>query len=277
MPTINIKAAAIGRMGLCAAALAFAMAAKGQDIVTDTLGTDAADVRTEMPAVLPTQAESADAVTQGKDRGDDEVWKKRRKYFNLGYHTGSLKPAGHDGYECGSEMGFGLDIGRTWYLHKRPIAGLMKVGLDATFLSVSYDKLDEVDYPDNLFGIVMDGGDGMMDELDEMVEIGNHRIDVGVHVGPSLTINPVSRLMLRAYFHYCPTYSMLLIDEEFCGNYASLFTYGLSVSYGVIGVGVEHRFGSGNYECNAYLPISDFNDKTKLKTSAVNFYISFKL
>ena len=56
MPTINIKAAAIGRMGLCAAALAFAMAAKGQDIVTDTLGTDAADVRTEMPAVLPTQA-----------------------------------------------------------------------------------------------------------------------------------------------------------------------------------------------------------------------------
>lgn len=205
------------------------------------------------------------------------MFKKRRKYFNFSYHIGSLKPADHDSYGCDSEMGFGMDVGRTWYLHKRPLAGLMKVGLDATFLSVSYDKLGEIAYPDDLFGIVMGGGDGMMDELDEMVDIGNHRIDVGVQVGPSLTVNPVSRLMLRAYFHYCPTYSMLLMDEEFCGSYASLFTYGLSVSYGVIGVGVEHRFGSGKYECNAYLPISDFNDKTKLKTSAVNFYISFKL
>lgn len=277
MPTINIMTAVARGMVLCAAAFAFTLSAEGQDVVTDRAGSGTEDVRETLPTTLPTQPEAVADEGTDKDDDDDRVWKKRRKYFNFSYHIGNLKPADHDSYGCDSEMGFGMDVGRTWYLHKRPLAGLMKVGLDATFLSVSYDKLGEIAYPDDLFGIVMGGGDGMMGELDEMVDIGNHRIDVGMQVGPSLTVNPVKALMLRAYFHYCPTYSMLLVDDDFCSNYASLFTYGLSVSYGFIGVGVEHRFGSGNYECNAYLPISDMNDRTKLKTSAVNFYISFKL
>lgn len=201
---------------------------------------------------------------------DDDVWKKRRKFFNIGYQIGSFKPADSDGYDCTSDLGVSISTGKTWYLHKKALAGMMKFGLDATFLSISYDKMSDVNYPSNSLP------DIPYAEADDIIDIGNHKLDASVGIGPSFTINPVSRLMLRVYFHYRPTYSMTIMDESFSGCYASMFDYGLSVAYNAISIGVEHRFGSGNYGIDAYTPISDVNGKVKMKTSQTSFYISFR-
>lgn len=227
-----------------------------------------------LPAELQAQANTIPSQQESEAKDDDadnDVWKKRKKYFNIGYAIGDLKPADHEGYNSDSELGISLNYGKTWYFHKKPIAGLMKFGVDVTFLSLNYDKMSEID-ESNVFGSSFE--DYISDY--DLPEIGNHKLDVGIQVGPSLSINPVDRLMLKVYFRYCPTYSMTIFDESFSGCYASMFNYGLSIGYGVIAVGAEHRFGSGKYECTSFIPISDVNGKTKLKTSSTNFYISFR-
>ena len=72
--------------------------------------------------------------------------------------------------------------------------------------------------------------------------------------------------------------------DAFRGNYASFFVTGLSVSYGVIGLGIEKRwgkcrykeFGGGEDEYGDYGYAEEPYDTPKLKTSGLRAYVNFR-
>ena len=41
-----------------------------------------------------------------------------------------------------------------------------------------------------------------------------YRMDYGMHLGPSVTVNPVSALCVNAYFRYAPTFAMSMTKNN---------------------------------------------------------------
>ncbi len=106
-----------------------------------------------------------------------------------------------------------------------------------------------------------------------------------MHIGPSVTITPVKRLNIKAYFRYAPScafiYDTKADEEKPSFSYASMFVGGLSVSYGFIGAGFEARFGSA--KLREYKPISSYSytgkeeeaEKVSTDLSGMRVYLSF--
>lgn len=238
-----------------------------------------------------------------KDEQVDEIWGKRRKYMNIGYVTQSLTRKGNGGGTWKSEIGFNYGQGRTYYLHKKPILGMIKFGIDWTFYDLNFVK-----YKDK-FGVFSGNADylgygdyyyenGYLPPLpepseDEEVSDDMMQLEVSTQVGPSVTINPVSHLKVSGYFRVAPSYSMLVANEELYHGYGTFFTLGGSVSFKAISIGVEGRWGNtkynnidlGNLDDEEYWDedadmgemLKGKNDKLKWKTGSMRFYISFRL
>ena len=60
----------------------------------------------------------------------------RAKYFNISYVKQSLSPVDVD-YKYNSSLGVAITNGRTYYLHKKPILGMIKFGIDWSFFDVN--------------------------------------------------------------------------------------------------------------------------------------------
>ena len=57
------------------------------------------------------------------------IWKDRAKYFNIGYVNQTMTDKTFGG-ELKSDFGVSLSNGKTYYLHKKPLFGMVKIGLD---------------------------------------------------------------------------------------------------------------------------------------------------
>ena len=84
---------------------------------------------------------------------------------------------------------------------------------------------------------------------------------------------------MSAYFRVTPSYSMMYLDDSFNSNFALFYSFGGSVAWKVISVGVEGRWGQAKY--NGFsLEDADLegisSTKTKLKTNSVRFYVGFR-
>lgn len=191
----------------------------------------------------------------------------RKKNIIIGYSQQTLSP--EFGNEFKSDFGAFFGSTRNIYLHRKPVAGLMKFAIDLGS-DINYVKYKDQEGDYNF-------GNGY-DDYDELEDMGLHHIDIGIPVGPSVAINPVKHLRIDAYFHFVPSYSMLLLDDSFNSAFSPIFKCGGEVSYKVIGIGVEARFGNAKYKDL----MSDPNDETadpvkmKYKTNGVRFYINFK-
>lgn len=64
----------------------------------------------------------------------------RKKYRNLSFVKQEFEPASYFGMDQTLKSNFGaaFTVGRTFYLHKKPIAGLIRFGLDATWFDLNY-------------------------------------------------------------------------------------------------------------------------------------------
>lgn len=113
-------------------------------------------------------------------------------------------------------------------------------------------------------------------EDEEDMDFGMHHIDIGLHVGPSISINPVDHLKLSVYFRFVPSYSMLILNSELYQSFTPLFTYGGEISYKVIGIGIEGRSGNAKYTDMLAQIEGAESMKIKYHTSALRFYISFR-
>ena len=219
----------------------------------------------------------SEAAAPATKKVDGEKVKKgpwdRKKYFNIGYAMQDLVPEFGNSFE--SKFGVSLVTGRNIYLHKKPIANMLKFAIDlGSDINYAQYKDLEGDY-----GTDPDYGydDGYDDEYgDEDLNMGLHHIDVGLHVGPSVSINPVAHLKISAFFRFVPSYSMLLLNSELYQSFTPMFTYGGEVSYKFIGIGIEGRSGSAKYTDLLAETESGEAMKIKYKTSALRLYISFR-
>lgn len=230
----------------------------------------------------------------------DKVWNTRKKYINIGYVNQSLTREENGGGTWRSEKGFSLSQGRTYYLHKKPVLGMVKFGIDWTIydlnLAIYKDKFgvfganaNDLGYGDYYYedGYRPLSSGEVTDPLDMS------QIEIGTQIGPSITVNPVSFLKASLYFRVAPSYSMLTVNEEIYHSYGTFFTFGGSVAFKAISVGIEGRWGNTKYN-NIDLgnledednwedgtDISDMlrgkNDKIKWKTGSMRFYVSFRL
>ena len=163
-----------------------------------------------------------------------------------------------------SDFGAAIVWGKTYYLHKKPLAGMIKFGIDWSWMDLNYAqyKLETYDY-----------------DTDELYSEKAHQLEYGMQIGPSVTINPVHHLKVSAYFRVTPSYSMMYLDDSFNSNFALFYSFGGSVAWKVISVGVEGRWGQAKY--NGFsLEDADLegisSTKTKLKTNSVRFYVGFR-
>lgn len=238
----------------------------------------------------------ADLSSAVKENADElrnkAIWKDRAKYFNIAYASQSLTWEDVNG-TWKSKIGVGLTSGKTYYLHKKPILGMIKFGIDWSYLDLNFGMYDnKYVFPDrytedeegNYYssGNSSDGWDSN-DTDDEEDESGDwYQAEIGMQVGPSVTINPIGHLKVSGYFRYAPCASVLYVDDEVSCSFASFFVCGGAVSYKAISLGVEGRWGSAKYK--SVVDINDLEstmeggnkDKQKWKTGATRFYISFR-
>jgi len=180
-------------------------------------------------------------------------------YLNL--HYSGAKISQDNSPKLSNQFGAGFTIGHTYYLHKEPVAGVFRFGIDATWFDINYNnfKFDYIDYKDR-------------DKTKYL-----HQGEVSMHVGPSVTCTPVDRLNIKAYFRYAPSFACIYNtkSEKFSCNYASMFVGGAAVNYGVIGLGIEARFGSSKQnEYNFVNVNSDYShehDTNKVSTTVSGF------
>lgn len=217
-----------------------------------------------------------DSISVANDKVDmrQNVWKHRSTYFNLGYGMQTIKGGSAS---IKSDMAFALVWGHTYYLHKKPIAGLLKFGLDLNYLDLNYAK-----YPD------AQKTEQVKADAD-IPDLGIKQIDMGIGLGPSVTVNPVDQLKISAYFHVTPSYSLLLQNSEVYSHYTTFFNVGLTAAYKVIQLGFEARwcsatrYGAASFGRidNVYDENGNFHDPfenidIKMKTTTCRFFVGFR-
>ena len=229
------------------------------------------------------------AAAQDETAEAENVKNVRKKFFNISYLSDKIKfSEGNIGLNNAfdevegiandknigikNNWGISLTRGRSYMLHKKPIARLISIGIDASFFDVSYSNytasFNDLGASDLDLGELEDfDADDLSDKMDF------HKMEYSFQVGPSITITPGQKLTVAAYFRYAPTFSCLYVDETFAGNYASMFVTGASVAYGKIGVGIEARLGSCTYK--TFSGDLDFS-ASKIKTSGFRAFIQFR-
>lgn len=153
-----------------------------------------------------------------------------RKYVNFGFSMLELRQPDFPALK--SNYGASFTVGRTYFLHRKPVAGILRFGIDATWFDLNYTnyKLE------------------FHDQESQPETMSYHQAELAMQVGPSVSVNPVGKLNIHTYFRYAPSFSGLYDGNVFLGNYAAVFVGGGAVSYGKVGLGVEARFGDSRYK-----------------------------
>lgn len=188
-------------------------------------------------------------------QSDDDGW--RKKYTNLGFINTTMSQDGMP--DLKSNYGASFTTGRTFYLHQ-PIGGFLRFGIDATWFDLNYTnyKIKHItSWETNNYQY--------------------HQGEVSMHIGPSITFMPNGSLNLHGYFRYAPSFSALYADETFYGNYAKFFVGGASISYGVIGLGLETRYGDCEYKVfGADSGENESSSIKKIKYNGWKAYLTFR-
>ena len=180
--------------------------------------------------------------------------------------------------------------GVTYYLHKKPLFGMVKIGLDWSWMDFNYVKYSKVEE-----SYVDDGGydpfyDSYMDgEEDLDLDFGCHQLEYGMQIGPSITVNPIDHLKISTYFRFQPSGSVMLLDDEVYYGFVPFFNFGAAVAWKAISIGVEGRWGGtkyhgvsvddeGDYTEESYDSADDFVETftQRMRTKSFRAYVSFR-
>ncbi len=183
--------------------------------------------------------------------------KLRKKYFNLNYSFQGLYPPGSRDDKQKSKWGAGFSTGQTFVLHKNPIAGMLHVGLDATWFDLNAAQYDDI------------------------LGAKQFQLEAAMGLGVGIHLTPIGKLGIHTYARYNPTFSAIaLIGDELAYGlgYASGVVSGLAVSWGVISLGFEGRWLFSNYSMKLFDAESDdmSSAKQKLNTSGCRVYLGFR-
>lgn len=183
--------------------------------------------------------------------------KSRRTYLNIGFPMMSMS---HDYFtDLKSGYGASLTIGTTYYINKEPIAGVLHIGIDATWFDA------------NFVGYHIEHS-GYWGKIDYPYYEG----EVSVHLGPSITLNFPREFKIHAYYRIAPSISYLYEDLYYSHRlgYSTFFNGGVSISKGVFGIGIENRIGNCQYQLVDDPCISI--DMGKVKHNGWRGYITYR-
>lgn len=172
----------------------------------------------------------------------EQCGKAYGRFTNLSFVYSHLNQEGYP--KLHSDIGFAFSKGNTYYLHK-PIAGLLRFGIDATWVDLSYAKYK---VEERLIGYT-----------EAYNKFNVNEIDYGMQIGASATVNLFKRFQTNAYFRYSPTLLLMVNNSEIQAGFANLFNTGLAVTYGRVGLGIEERFGSSKMR-SYFLEEDEYND-----------------
>ena len=79
---------------------------------------------------------------------EPEAW--RPKYVNLSFVSQKLDFG--EGEKLKSRFGAAFTTGRSYYLHKKPVAGMIRFGIDATWIDLSYANYSREETYDDGYG-----------------------------------------------------------------------------------------------------------------------------
>ncbi len=154
------------------------------------------------------------------------------------------------------------EFGSTFFMHKKPIAGLLRIGLDFSYLDVQYGQIKP---------------DGINYEQD------SHFANIGMQVGPSLTITPIRAINLKGYVHYAPSFAAYAPGswETVYGGYAGYITGGVQLSLSAFTFGIEMRSAKANFKevrtDNKSVESGEiFGDKDKTELPSTRFIFGFR-
>lgn len=233
---------------------------------------------------LETSFESSSVEEPSVEVAADYGYWKKKKYNRISFNIPRFSPLFvEDDYPV--TFSAGLHCGRNIFLNERPIAGILKFGIDAgmtlDYMGIDMDR-DYSDYegPSGYLGSEPLEEDADMDMLRKF---SGHHITFGIAVGPSVTVNPIDKLRLCGYFHVVPSASFFVQGISMNVGFTPFLKYGLEVSYGFIGLGIEHNSGMGTYlDMVRYLSVKgnegDVSSifRPRFFAESLQFYISLR-
>ena len=238
-----------------------------------------------------------------KERQYEKIW-KRKKYWKFGYDIPNIERVDGEVMLWETENAFSIQSGKTAYFHSKPVWGIIKFGIDYG-MDMSYSKLKlktikAVEISSSTEGansgsnsnggfddIVSDDPSGSILSL-MGVDLGMHKFEYGMHVGPNISINPWNHLIVSTYFHAIPIASGIVENDKFYYGFSCAMSVGVSVSYKAISVGVEGLWSTIKYkevvfddeegdEYSSEEDKSQFGTKDfKLKQKGPRFYIAIR-
>lgn len=289
------------------ASLAYpALTATAQYIDPEAEDADSVSVEQAVPEPEPSATEEPKPALNS-----DQLEKRwnRKKCWNIGYSVPTLER--RDGTFMDWEADYAVSVKnvRSLYFHKKPLGGMVKIGLDYSLLDFTYSKLqlkhiegvaagEDTSLPSDPSApsapSVSDGFDEIVSEdpsgsiFDILgFNLGMHKLDQTFSVGPRITVNPIDHLMVGVYFHGGFTASGILENDNFSYGFGHTLASGLCVSYKVIGVGFEYLWGKVKYKQIDFEEIEIDGDNFSfsemfssesfsLKHKGPRFYVSFR-
>lgn len=174
--------------------------------------------------------------------------------LNESFHNGGVAP------KYKSDWGISLKNGKNYALHRNPIANVVSINLDYTWIDFSAIHFSEIKDPNGLDTIekVENNTSLYGDSHYTPFNAEKFELSYGMSLGPSLTIDPFNYtkvpqlhyLKFNVYYHIGYQGSLLFMtypsgDET---NNMALdishgwnYSYGASVNWKKFGIGIEHR------------------------------------
>lgn len=231
-----------------------------------------------------------DEIEQANE--DKRIWGKGR-FTKIGYNWAQTAIEG-----CPVEKNnwsFFISKGTTFRLHSKPIAGLVKIGLDVVWFDFMVAKYKTPQAYLDLWGDddwSNDFGDEDYDEFD--TNLGRYSLNIGMFgFGPNVGVAPFANSDIKAlrplrasvYFHYQPTVTAYLMSEngetEASFAYCNMFDLGGAITYRGISLGIEGKWGSGKFKALDSDFDEDegfdigFSNKFKRKFANTRLYVQF--
>lgn len=232
---------------------------------------------------VSTEAQVQDEGTKKNPILPQGDW-SRKKYFNINFVTShdlqsktSVQLDDNKNSRAEKDFSIGLTLGRTFYVLKKPILNMIQVGIDWTYIDLTYTKYKKIKW---------DSTDKPYSDITPY--FGDQQAEYSMAVGPSITVNPINYLKVRTWLHYMPSCHAIFNSEKADFVYAGGGQYGLEVSWKAIALGFETRWLDAKHKPLSLVEYTDdagkehINNglekdrKYKLKNNSFRFFIGFR-
>ncbi len=263
------------RLSIFILSCAFALAIDPVIAKADTVNELEPTATTEDAVETATEGMTDEEVSTQSDisKVSDDIWKYKKKGFMVGFTTGTLDPESGAGEAMSSRWGIAVKTGFNIYLHRKPLGGFAKIGLDidmeANYMNFAKGKgsFSDIMHPD-------------LSGEDFSVSFGRHYLTGGIAIGPNVTFAPffnssnrnLAALKFRPYFHVVPSYASYIVSDEDETEFHNAFAFwcsaGLQIQWKRLLVDFNWKGSTAKYKGLLNNLISDLTgDATKSSES----------